>query len=165
MTVHLILLALWSEHKGWWDDCPSVNIRRFSRRPTEPTDLSAGGEGWGWRRRLHAAGCRRYAAVRPTPPSVLILWSASGGSWHAGPRSGSCESRRRAIDSHGQSSLQRDDAVLEGEADQVRLVFQAELVHEVGSMGFDRPAADGEPFGNLTAAVTLGDQLQDLPFS
>jgi hypothetical protein len=55
--------------------------------------------------------------------------------------------------------------VKDSEPDQVRLVRQTQLVHEVLSVRFDRARTDAQQCGNRSLAQTSKGELQNLTFS
>ena len=58
--------------------------------------------------------------------------------------------------------LHGQDATAQGIADQVGLGAQAELLHEMGAVGFYRAGADPQGSSDLSIRPALGGQVQDL---
>src|SRR5215831_15303368 len=65
----------------------------------------------------------------------------------------------------GSSSLRLEHAFAERVADQLVAVAQAKLLHDPLAVSVDRLGADDQLFGDLGAAVALGDQLQHFAFA
>src|SRR5207245_1923752 len=75
------------------------------------------------------------------------------------------DSRDRGGQGEAERELQRDDALLDGELDQLGAGFDAEIFHHAVFVERDGPCGDLEDAGDLLHRSSLGQQLQHLPLA
>src|SRR5439155_20984987 len=75
------------------------------------------------------------------------------------------EPKRGASGRVGGLPLLADDALMDGVERKLDLVSKPELLHGVGAVGLDGPAADEQPGGYVGVAMALGGESQHLPLA
>jgi hypothetical protein len=58
---------------------------------------------------------------------------------------------------------QRQNTASHRESDEIDLVAEVRLAHEIGAVRFGRAPADGQATGDVVVAVALRDEVEDLP--